>query len=273
MKNKLFRFSILLLTVIFTGCSKDKAEWVFDRQIELPKNSRPLAMVKIADRLWVSDPEYYRILEIDQQGNILDSIVNLKRPMNIDAYKERLYVPEYLTDTIWAFESGKKQFVLINTQLQAPAGITVHEDTIAIADFYNHRIVLQIGSEITSIGKEGHETGELYYPTDVKIFGDKIYAADAYNNRVQVFESNGEFVKVIGADDQLNVTSGIDITKDIIAVTDQENDRVLMYDHNGTLLQSLTENIDYPTDVLLNGDTLYITNFQGSSISIFEKRQ
>ena len=57
-----------------------------------------------------------------------------------------------------------------------------------------------------------------------------------------------------------------------IAVTDQENDRVLLYGYDGQLFQVLEEGINYPTDVLLDMEYLYITNFKENSILIYQKR-
>ncbi|MFD2833837.1 6-bladed beta-propeller [Gramella sp. AN32] len=148
--------------------------------------------------------------------------------------------------------------------------MNVNGDTIAIADFYNHRIILQINDEVHFIGKEGHDKGELYYPIDVKIQQDKIYVADAYNHRIQVFDLDGKLLNIIGALDAINVASGIDIRNNLLAVTDQENSRVLIYDLNGLLQQILTEKINYPTDVLFDENRLYITNFKENTISVFK---
>lgn len=248
------------------SCKEESRKWTFVKKIELPQKARPLAMAKTGEDLWFSDPDHFRLLKIDLSGKVLDSIVGIQRPMNIDFNKGKLYVPEFLTDTIQVFENGKKSSLSLNTKPQAPAGLNVKGDTIAVADFYNHRIILQINGQVSFIGKEGHDKGELYYPIDVKVQDDKIYVADAYNNRVQVFDFNGKILNVIGEQDGLNVASAIAFNKNGFAVTDQENSRVLIYDLNGTLQQILTVNINYPTDVLFDGNMLYITNFKENSI-------
>lgn len=265
-------YFLALLVIVIISCKEKNKEWVFEGEIKLPENSRPLALAKTGDELWFSDPENFRLLKIDFDGNVLDSITGVKRPMNIAFDKDKLYTPEFLTDTIWVFENGNKAPLSIKAQLNAPSGISVKGDTIAIADFYNHRVILQIGHKVTFIGNEGHDKGQLYYPTDVKIKGDKIYVADAYNHRVQLFDFNGKVLEVLGEQDGFNVASGIDINKKRMAVTDQENSRVLIYDLKGVLLQILETNINYPTDVLLNQDRLYISNFKKNSISIYHNR-
>ncbi len=265
-------YFLALLVLVIISCKEEKKEWVFEGKIELPENSRPLALAKTGDELWFSDPENFRLLKIDFHGNVLDSITGVKRPMNIDFDKGKLYTPEFLTDTIWVFENGKNIPLPIKAQPNAPAGISVKGDTIAIADFYNHRVILQIGSKVTFIGKVGHDKGQLYYPTDVKIKEDKIYVADAYNHRVQIFNFSNKLLNIIGEKDGFNVTSAIALNSNYIAATDQENSRVLIYDLKGALLQILETNINYPTDVLLNQDRLYISNFKKNSISIYRNR-
>ena len=103
----------------------------------------------------------------------------------------------------------------------------------------------------------------------MKIKGEKIYVADAYNNRVQVFDFNGKVLNVIGEKDGFNVASAITFNKNNFAITDQENSRVLIYNLNGELQQILSENINYPTDVLFDENRLYITNFKENSITFY----
>lgn len=260
---------VLVFTLVLISCKQEDKKWTFEEKIELPEKVRPLALAKTGDDIWFSDPEQFRLLKIDLSGKILDSITGIKRPMNIDFNNGKLYVPEFLTDTIWVFKDGKKSALFLNAKSQAPAGINAKGDTIAVADFYNHRIILQIKGQVSYIGKEGHNKGELYYPIDLKIKGDKVYVADAYNNRVQMFNINGKVLEVIGEEDGFNVASGIAFNKDGFAVTDQENNRVLIYNLNGKLQQILTDNINYPTDVLFDEKSLYITNFKENSITVY----
>lgn len=269
-------YLIPFLLVVLVNCKdpgkKERQEWVFERKIELPKKSRPLALVKTGDNIWFSDPENFRLLKIDVNGNVLDSLVGIKRPMNIDLDNDILYVPEFLTDTIWIYANGDKKALELNAKPKAPAGLAVKGDTIAVADFYNHRIILQIRKKVRYLGKEGHAKGQLYYPTDVKFSEDKIYIADAYNDRVQVFDFDGKELNVIGEQDNFKVASGLAIDDNYLAVTDQENSRILLYGPNGLLEQILVDSINYPTDVLLDGNTLYIANFKENSISTYRKK-
>jgi len=134
-------FLIMVLVRCKDSVKKEKQEWVFERKIELPKKSRPLALVKTGDDIWFSDPENFRLLKIDLNGKVLDSITRIKRPMNIDFDNGKLYIPEFLSDTIWIYENGDKRPLDLCAKPKAPAGLAAKGDTIAVADFYNHRII------------------------------------------------------------------------------------------------------------------------------------
>lgn len=261
---------ILLIPAL--GCEKPKEQWQFERKIMLPNESRPLSLAKDRESIWFSDPDYFRLYKIDLNGKVLDSITGIQRPMNVHGDKKSLYIPEFLTDTIWKYRNGTLNPLRIKKRPQAPAGVSVYGDTVAIADFYNHRIIIQTVDTSFTIGKQGHQDGKLYYPIDVKLRGSKVYVADAYNHRVQVFGFDGKHLKTIGQNDKINVASGISLSNKELTVTDQENGRVLIYDNEGQLFQVLEEEINYPTDVLFDMEYLYITNFKENSISVYQKK-
>ena len=261
--------SVIFLLFLTSSCEKPEKQWRFERKIMLPEESRPLALAKDGETLWFSDPDYFRLYKIDGDGKVLDSITGIQRPMNIHFDNGTLFIPEFLTDTIWQYRLGKIKPLKINKQPQAPAGVSVYGDTILIADFYNHRIILETPNKSFTMGKQGHKDGELYYPIDVKMKDEKIYVADAYNNKVQVFGFDGTHLKTIGQNEKINVASGISLGESELAITDQENSRILIFDYQGKLLQILKESISYPTDVHFNKGRLFITNFKENSISLY----
>jgi hypothetical protein len=267
--NKIYILAFFSFFLVSCKEHDEKKQWVFDKNIELPKDSRPLALAKIRNDFWFSDPDRFRLLKIDTSGLVLDSIIGIKRPMNIHSDQGKLYVPEFLTDTIWEFENGSKNYFPVNAKPQAPAGVFVEGDTVAVADFYNHRIILQLGEDVSFIGEEGHDKGQLYYPIDVKIHKNKIYVADAYNHRVQVFDFKGTLLTVIGQENGINVASAIDLSLNFMAVTDQENNRVLIYNLDGNLFQILDNHLNYPTDVCFLQKKLWVTNFKTNELSVF----
>ena len=261
---------VVFLLFLTSSCEKPKKQWRFERKIVLPEESRPLALAKDGETLWFSDPDYFRLYKIDRDGKVLDSITGIQRPMNIHFDNGTLFIPEFLTDTIWQYRDDKRWPLKISKRPQAPAGVSIYGDTVLIADFYNHRIIVETPNKSFTIGRQGHKDGELYYPIDVKMKDKRIYVADAYNNRVQVFGFDGTHQKkTIGQNEKINVASGISLGEDRFAITDQENSRILIFDYQGKLLQILKESIFYPTDVHFEKGRLFIANFKENSISLY----
>lgn len=276
--NKVILFFIVV--TFLTSCNKSKkaktesetAQWEFKETIKLPQEVRPLSIAIEEGEIWLSDPGQNRLLKINRKGGLLDSIIDLQRPMNIDFFEGKLYVPEYLSDRILVITESSKDSLPLVDQLNAPASIDVSISQIAIADFYNNRILIKNKDTELVFGEEGNQEGQFHYPTDVRLYKNQIYVADAYNNRVQVFDNKGIFEAIIGDDSGINVASGLDVAENTIAVTDQENNRVLIFDLEGNLIQILTEKINYPTDVFFTQDELWVANFKTNALTIFQKK-
>jgi len=180
-------------------------------------------------------------------------------------------IPEFGKDQISRYGDKLIDPLSIKDSLDAPAGVDYLNGTYAIADFYNHRILIGSQDNWISFGKEGKAEGEFYYPTDVHLTSDKIYVADAYNNRVQVFDHKGQFLQTFGKEEKMNAATGITVSDTEVFVTDFENDRILIYTLDGNLSQIIDANVSKPTDLILNKGLLYVTNYKGKSLSVFKK--
>jgi DNA-binding beta-propeller fold protein YncE len=192
--------------------------------------------------------------------------------MHIDSHNGVVYVPLYGNDIIAKISKSAVLALSVADSLDAPAGVSVYGREVAIADFYNHRVLYTAdGVTYEAIGSEGKGDGEFYYPTDVQLTADEIWVADAYNNRVQVFDKKGNFLRIIGADQGFNAATGIFVSEDELFVTDFENDRVLVFDHTGTWRQTISQGIEKPTDVIHHDDTLFIANYRSGELSLFKR--
>ncbi len=269
MKSK---YSLWVLMFFFISCaSPNSGKLVFEKEISL-NDITPLGIVAMQDKLWLSDPEQNRLVCINYSGKLIKQFDGFKRPMHISRQQSTLYIPEMLSDTIKTFDlnSEEIQTLDLKSTLDAPAGVAIQDSLIAIADFYNHRIVLQKEEKTIFIGHEGHEDGALYYPTDVSLTNNLLFVADAYNNRLQVFDLEGNYVRMIGWQENINVASGIAITEQQVFITDFYGNRLLIYDHYGQLQQILTKNLNHPTDVSIVGNHIFVANNGSKSIAMFK---
>ncbi|SCX88311.1 hypothetical protein SAMN05192588_0084 [Nonlabens sp. Hel1_33_55] len=256
-------------------------EWLFEKVVALD-GINPIGIAADGNDIFLSDGDHNRVLKVNSDGDIMFEMDGFDRPMHIDfgkadmqitdkmktsMLKERaLFVPEYGRDSIAVMRDNKMDYLILNDSLDAPAGISVYDDEIAIADFYTNRILYYNGSEWMSFGKEGNAMGDFYYPTDVQITEDKIYVADAYNNRGQVFDKTGKVLAQFGQDENLNAATGIYVSENEIFLTDFENDRVIVFGMDYQVKQVLETSIDKPTDLIVIDNMLLITNYRNGEM-------
>jgi len=280
MKNKVVFVLIaaFLGTLFLFSCRGEQekktemnTQWKFVKNIDL-NNVNPIGIVAQENFLWLSDVDNNRVVKTNLNGKIIEEYDGFERPMHLAIKRDKIYVPEYTSDSLKILEDGKVSTYKLKEQPDAIAGVSIDGNTVAVADFYNHRIILQQGNKVSIIGKKGHHDGELYYPTDVQISNDLIYVADAYNNRVQVFDLKGNYVRMIGWNEGIKVATGLKVTDSQVIVADFEGNRVLVYDLNGKLLQILSDKFNQPTDIEIVSNKMYVVNYKGKTVSVFEKQ-
>lgn len=251
-----------------SACQKE-SNWQLVKTIDL-ETITPIGLAIEGDDLWIADGDNNRVVNLSTDGKIKKAYDGFERPMHLAIKENKVFIPEYGADQIIQFDGKTKTPLVLTDSLDAPAGVSLWENEYAIADFYNHRIVFFNGTETIFFGKEGKKEGLFYYPTDVELTKDKIFVADAYNNRVQVFDKKGQFIQVVGSTDGINAATGLAVSETQLFVTDFENDRVLIYDLKGTLQQIIDEGLEKPTDVFINENWLYIANYKGKNLMIYQ---
>ncbi|MGB3591259.1 MAG: NHL repeat-containing protein [Nonlabens sp.] len=272
-------YTLLTALVLFVSCknageqpSTKEKKWTYERTIELD-SIRPIGIASSGKEYYLSDGDHNRIVKLDGDFQVLKSFENLDRPMHIDLKKtdgvEELLIPEYGSDGILHLTTEGRKYLNIPDSLDAPAGISSFKDELAIADFYNNRILYYNGENWSSFGKPGKDHGQFNYPTDVQITENYIFVADAYNNRVQVFTRDGVFVNAIGEDQDMNAATGIFVNADDLFITDFENNRVFNYSIEGNLKSILTDQIHKPIDLLTQDGKLLIANYQQAELVIY----
>ncbi|WP_339336985.1 MULTISPECIES: NHL repeat-containing protein [unclassified Croceitalea] len=284
-------YILVAAIILFSSCKQKEEvpkEWKLSNVVQL-EGVNPIGIAELDGKLWLSDGDHNRLVQIDEKGNIEKTIDSLDRPMHIDAMNSLIYIPEYGADAISfvhvedsialsvAFEDDK--IIIAPDSLDAPAAVSVFKPlnkegkvSLAIADFYNNRILFmnEDDEEWIFFGKEGKKQGEFYYPTDVQITDSLIWVADAYNNRIQAFDKQGNFVKMMGQDQKMNAATGLFVSEAEVFITDFENNRVLVFDHDGQLKQELKEGIAKATDVLIKDGVLHIINYRTSELVLYE---
>jgi len=265
-KTKMKRIYLFLaLSCFLVACQSSTPNWTFEKSIDI-KGIAPIGIAAVDDHFWVSDGDNSRLLKLTMDGEIVIEEKDFERPMHIAVDRGKIYVPSYGDDAIIEYKDGNRTTLGVKDSLDAPAGVDVKGNEMAIADFYNHRILYTDGKEWMKVGKKGNGDLEFHYPTDVQMVGDKIYVADAYNNRIQIIDKSGNHVKNMGKEEKMNAATGIYVDNEDIYITDFEHDRVLVYNNEGELTAEINEKLSKPTQ-----ERLYIINYKSQEIGVFKK--
>ncbi|MFO0428416.1 MAG: hypothetical protein ACK526_17745 [Planctomyces sp.] len=96
------------------------------------------------------------------------------------------------------------------------------------------------GEYVTQFGKHGTAEGEFQRPSAVVWRDGKIYAVDAFNNRIQIFTDTGEFLKVLKLPDDvapLEFPYDLTVTRDgTLFVIENKASRLTVLNQDGTIL-------------------------------------
>jgi sugar lactone lactonase YvrE len=135
-------------------------------------------------------------------------------------------------------------------QLQNPHDAAVSKDgDIYVVDPALHRVTKfdSDGNPVLKFGTYGQGDGQLYSPHAIAV-GEQagtgrtlVYVLDTFNNRVQVFDDQGRFIRKFGQygsdPGQLNAPHGIALIPDTpssdVFVVDDRNNRVTRFSWNG----------------------------------------
>jgi sugar lactone lactonase YvrE len=127
----------------------------------------------------------------------------------------------------------------------------------------------------------GGNAALLDNPQDVASTKDRIYVADALNNRVQVFDLQGQHLATIGtlgtAEGQFDLPHGIAVDKSgTVYVADTRNHRIQVFDADGAFLHQWgnhgtdPQEFGYPWGIAVhNSGTIYGTDTGNHRIQVF----
>jgi len=209
-----------------------------------------------------------------------------------------VWVTDYDLDRVFHFDANGKLIASWGEagdkpgEFASPVDVAVNSDGIVyVVDQYHHRIqmfsadghfigtwgkqskVNVVRSALNFLISDGHE-GEFYYPSRIAIGTDnRVYVSDAYNNRVQVFDTEGRFIRSIGGmglwGGRFRVASGIAVGADgSLFVADFYNNRIQHFDRAGGFIGAWGGKGDKPgqfsgpTGVGVSGDgQTYVTDW------------
>jgi len=134
-----------------------------------------------------------------------------------------------------------------------------------------------------TFGEYGNREGQFSYPVCLVLDKDNnIYVTDWENDRIQIFNSDGEFVRVIpdeNSDFQIDGPVGIALDDDLnIIIVEQHNHRLHKISHEGQSLQIFGQigsnpgEFDNPRGIALDKDgNIYVVDTGNNRIQVLSK--
>ena len=124
-----------------------------------------------------------------------------------------------------------------------PCGVTIHSNQVYVCDGDNHRIqVFDLDlNYIRSIDSRCRGRGEFSFPFDVAFdTAGKMYVVEWGNDRVQVMDSSGQFIRMFGQEGEgkLRRPTALHIADKYVYVSDWSNDRIAVYETSGQYVTS-----------------------------------
>ena len=166
-----------------------------------------LAFDPAGRRLYVADTMGHRVLVYDEAGSPLFAFGRrgtgegeFNYPTHLTLRAGKLYVNDTMNFRVQVFGLDGGHILTFGRHGDAsgdfaqPKGIGVDgEGHVYVADSLFDRVQVfgPDGSFLLAFGEPGREPGSFWLPAGMFVHGDRIYVADSYNQRIQVFEFLG----------------------------------------------------------------------------------
>lgn len=237
-------------------------------------------------RVWVLDLKNNSVGFIgDQPGE-----GRLSNPVGIAVSSDgRVFVTDTALDRVFIYKEGR----LVGAsgfagEYEGAGGIALDEKRglFYIADAKKHTVSvysLKDYRKIRTMGRRGIEHGEFNYPTNLDVDPDgRLYVVDTGNFRVQIFDSEGKFLKDLG---EVGDTPGSFARPKGIALDSEGHIYVIdaafqnfqIFDFEGNILLAVgsggTAEGEFllPSDITIDDeDLIYVVNQMPPKVEIFE---
>ena len=195
--------------------------------------------------------------------------------------KQQLVVAEFGGKKVTVFDrEGKKVQTITSEKFVCPGGVAVDkDDNIYVSD-------KGICNSFFKFSKEGKlmkvvGPGEFDSPGIVKVINEKVYVCDCENHRVQVLNTELEFINSFGChgngDGQFHWPNGIAQDEaENLYVTDSKNNRVQVFDCKGQFLSTFSkkgaasEQLEFPIGICVGSDFVYVCDDGNRCVSVFK---
>ena len=221
-----------------------------------------------------------------QLGEPVRVVEEVTKPWGIAVNsKQQLVIAEVHGKKITIFDrEGEKVRTITSEKVSLPVGVAVDkDDNIYVSDFDNSSILKfsNEGNLMKVVGRKGTQPGEFSDVGLIKVINDKLYVCDRGNNRVQILNTELDYVDSFGCygdgDGQFN--RPLDIAQDgagNLYVSDSYNNRVQVFDCKKQFLSTFkkkgaaSEQIKFPSGICVGSEFVYVCDKGNKCVSVFK---
>ncbi|OLS37843.1 6-bladed beta-propeller [Bacillus sp. MRMR6] len=260
---------------------------------------KPMDVAKIGEFIYVSDTNNKRVQVFDLAGTSIfkfgkegEGEGEFKFPYGIAGdEKGNVYVADLYNGNISIFDS-KGKFIEYFKEMEetkaikAPGAIRIVEEKIYVTDIEKNKIfVFNLkGEKLNEFGQAGLENGQLRAPNAIAVDKDgNIYVSDTGNQRIQIFDKDGQFVRAInGSKDGVGSSTlvnprGIAVdTRGIVYIVNNLSHFVYGFDKNGEKVFEFggmgdqNEQFYLPNGLVIDeNDQIYITDTLNQRVVVY----
>ena len=218
-----------------------------------------MGMTTFEQSLYVADTDNHRI-------NVYD----------LDTLKKKFQfispVSYYCESThTWASSNPDCPYAMRNL----PTSVSILDEKIFVS--YGLQDDIQIfdlnGKFLSKFGSSGNQKGEFSRPMQISASNDLLYIADSGNKRIQVVDSEGQFVNEFSVpiSNESDLEISLDVSENRIHVINNKNTNLLIYDLNGNLIikKILGQDTGNSSIGVENG-LIIVSNSNKNTIAIFD---
>jgi DNA-binding beta-propeller fold protein YncE len=192
-----------------------------------------------------------KIIIFDKNGKKLYSFTNqkLKGASGLAVDGSNVYVTDITNGILLKFDETGKLLKSVGQkgggegEFDHPIGLTVVGDEVIVCDSDNHRLQVFTSDLVflQRIGSRGKGNGQFLHPLDVTHDEHgNLYVSDGGNNRVQIFDAQGKFLRTLMPPGHITRPFGIIYSRNLVYITQWvENGKVHVYHKNGSKVYSI----------------------------------
>lgn len=143
-------------------------------------------------------------------------------------------------------------------------GLATNGNVIFIVKYYFDKVYVtdMQGNILFNFGSTGSGNGQFSFnsPQGIEIAPNgKVYIADDGNDRVQVFDMNGNYLSQF-SHSSLNGPRGLHLTNDYLYVVSRYSKQITVFDLDGNYIHSFSTGTTWPRDCYVYNSKIYVTD-------------